>query len=224
VRSRLGYEGDLLDTDTEVARFLAALDELGLADRTLVIITADHGEALGEHGLVGHGWFMLEPVLHVPLILRAPGRVPAGRRVGALASLADLPPTILELVGAPPGPPMQGASLVPLLANADDERFRDRVLHAEKRGKDWILIARRGDTKWEVRPSGVKRYDLASDPEEKSPAPADDDPAIGGTAFAERYRADNDAFRARLGSAAAPASVPVDDSVRSKLRALGYTE
>ena len=224
VRSRLGYEGDLLYTDEEVARFLAALDDLGLADRTLVIITADHGEALGEHGLVGHGWFMLEPVLHVPLIVRAPGRVPAGRRVGALASLADLPPTILELVGAPPGPPMQGASLVPLLDDPDDERFRDRTLYAEKRGKDWILIARRGETKWEVRPSGVKRYDLASDPEEKSPAAADDDPAIGGAGFAERYRADNDAFRARLGSASAPASVPVDDSVRSKLRALGYTE
>lgn len=83
--------GDLLDT----------LRARGVLDQTIVIVTSDHGEQFGEHGLTDHANSLYLPLLHVPLFIRYPADVPAGRRVDALVSLRNLPATILELAGAP---------------------------------------------------------------------------------------------------------------------------
>src|SRR6185369_13700653 len=93
---------------------LDRLETLGLADDTLVVFTSDHGEAFGEHGAYLHD-DLYAGTLRVPLVMRFPGRVPAGRRVPDRVRLLDVMPTVLELldVQAPSG--LQGRSLAPLL-------------------------------------------------------------------------------------------------------------
>ena len=91
---------------------LDALDELGLADTTVVILTADHGEAFGEHGRAGHGKSLHEQVVRVPLLVHVPDLAP--RRVAETVRLIDVMPTVLALFDVA-SPPAAGASLVPAL-------------------------------------------------------------------------------------------------------------
>src|SRR6185436_5875330 len=101
--------------DSRLGELFARLDRLDLSDRTLVIITSDHGESLGEHGLYTHGSSLHEEQVRVPLILRLPGRLPAGLVVSdGMASHVDLVPTILDLAGQRPAAGAQGLSLRPL--------------------------------------------------------------------------------------------------------------
>ncbi len=95
------YDGEIAFTDQQVGRLLAGLDRLGLAENTLVALTADHGESLGEHGEATHGVLLYDATLRVPLVLRLPARLPAGELRRDLASLADVAPTLLALAGLP---------------------------------------------------------------------------------------------------------------------------
>ncbi len=103
------YESCIRYLDDELDRLLTTLQRRGVLDRTIVVIASDHGEYLGEHGLWGHGKGMHLEVLHVPLVLRYPAHVPAGRRVEHVVSLQNLPATLLALAGSPAALP--GASL-----------------------------------------------------------------------------------------------------------------
>jgi len=225
VKARLGYEGDLLYTDAELARLLEGLAALGEDESTVVVVTADHGEALGEHGVIGHGWYLIEPVVHVPLLIRAPGRVAAGLRVGAPASLADVTPTILDLAGIAVPPVLQGRSLVPVLERPDDPRFLERAVYVEKETEEGGLTvaALQGRYKWvDARPRAMTRWDLEADPEELAGSTAPGDLADG-VELVARYRAANDELRARLGLQGSR-TAPVDDDTMQKLRALGYVD
>ncbi len=93
------YDGEVAYTDAALGRLLARLDRLGIRGSTLVVVTSDHGEGLGEHGEAEHGFFLYETTLRVPLIARWPGALAAGTRVGADARSIDILPTILDLVG-----------------------------------------------------------------------------------------------------------------------------
>ncbi len=90
------YDGGIAYTDHEVGRFLKGLETLGLDDNTIIVITSDHGESFFEHGAPLHG-DLREPNLHVPLIIRAPGLMPA--RIRDLVQVQDVTPSLLELVG-----------------------------------------------------------------------------------------------------------------------------
>ncbi len=96
---RNDYDACLVYVDREIERLLDGLAARGVLDNTLVVITADHGEQFGEHGLTGHGNSLYRPNLHVPLLVVLPGAVPAGRRVAETVSLRDVPRTILALTG-----------------------------------------------------------------------------------------------------------------------------
>jgi arylsulfatase A-like enzyme len=87
--------------DKYIGKILGKLEELGLADDTLVLFTTDHGHLYGQHGLVAKGAFHYEDLIELPFIVRYPGRVPAGVRSDALQSLVDLSPTFLGLLGLP---------------------------------------------------------------------------------------------------------------------------
>ena len=76
-----------------------------------MIVTSDHGEQFGEHGLIEHGNSLYWPVLHVPLVISFPGRVPEGQSVAEPVSLADLPTTVLDLLRLPNTQAFPGASL-----------------------------------------------------------------------------------------------------------------
>ena len=96
------YAAAVATIDAEVGRLLDELKRMGELDRTIVIVTSDHGEQFGENGRRGHGKDLHMPALHVPLIMIAANRVPAGTRVKRTVSLRDLPATILDLAGAGP--------------------------------------------------------------------------------------------------------------------------
>jgi arylsulfatase A-like enzyme len=113
------YAGEMAWTDSEVGRLLARLDELGLRERTLVVVTADHGDEFFEHGGLGHRRTLFEEVTRVPLILRLPGTLPAGKRVDALASTLDLAPTMLDLVGLDTPPEVVSTSLRDVIDGRD---------------------------------------------------------------------------------------------------------
>jgi arylsulfatase A-like enzyme len=139
------YAGELAWTDAQVGRLLARLDELGLAERTLVVLSADHGDEFFEHGSIGHRRTLHEEVLQVPLVMRLPGVLPAGKRVAGVVSNADVLPTVLELLGLADPPGLASRSLVPLARGAEaahgGEAFGRLVLVREV---DYFLPAEGG--------------------------------------------------------------------------------
>jgi arylsulfatase A-like enzyme/Flp pilus assembly protein TadD len=93
------YDAEIAFMDRQVGRLTAFLEQRGLTSRTLVIAIGDHGEGLEDHGEVEHGYLLNDEVLHVPFIVSLPGRIHEGQRVAALVSLADVLPTVLDVLG-----------------------------------------------------------------------------------------------------------------------------
>ena len=112
--NRVLYDGAVAYMDAEIARILATLRGSGVLDSTLVVITADHGELFGEHGLVEHTSSLYYKVLHVPLIFRWPSRIPARTVVERVVSLRDVARTITGLTFPARESPFPGVSLAPL--------------------------------------------------------------------------------------------------------------
>jgi choline-sulfatase len=161
--------------DDQVGRMLSALEETGQIDDTIILFTSDHGEMLGDHGIYLKGPFFYECAIRVPLILSWPGRI-AAQRSGALVELTDLPQTLLDAVGLPHHPGMQGRSLWPLLtgeANAD--RHRNDVYCEYYNAMPWhqdptaqATMVRTDQFKIAVdhTTSHGELYDLLADPDE----------------------------------------------------------
>jgi arylsulfatase A-like enzyme len=120
------YAGAIAFMDSQIGRLLDRLEQKGAIETTAVIVVADHGESLGDHGELEHGIFLYESALHVPLIVRAPKVAP--RRISALTSLVDIVPTVLELMGAEPRP-ADGVSLMPALSGHG--ALPERAVYAE---------------------------------------------------------------------------------------------
>ncbi len=97
---RIAYEGAIAQLDAEIGRLLDALRRRGGLDRTVVIITSDHGEEFGEHGSLGHGRTLYSEVIHVPLVIVYPPAVPAGTVVTDPVTLRDVPATVSALTGS----------------------------------------------------------------------------------------------------------------------------
>ena len=113
------YDANLRYADWGVGELEKVLSDMGLLERSLLIITSDHGEAFGEHGHVWHGRSVHEETAHIPLLVRFPGNELAGSRIPALTQTVDLLPTIFDLLEVPyPQEGVQGRSLLPLLAGA----------------------------------------------------------------------------------------------------------
>lgn len=104
------YEASMAYLDQELGRLFRELDRLGLRGSTLIVLTSDHGEQFGEHGLVDHGTSLYWPVLHVPLVVWLPAGGPAGLRVETPVSLREIPATVAEVVGLA-GSPFPGRTL-----------------------------------------------------------------------------------------------------------------
>ena len=110
------YDGEIAYADAQLGRLLAFLDRRGVARDTLVVVTSDHGEGLGEHGEDEHVLFVYDSTLRVPLLARWPAVLPAGRRITGQFRSVDIAPTVLELMRLPPVP-MSGASRAKNLEN-----------------------------------------------------------------------------------------------------------
>src|SRR5437867_8420840 len=115
------YDGEVACADQATGELLGALESMGLLARTLVVLTADHGESLGEHDyFFEHGAYLYEPTVRVPLIISYPPSVPAGKTVTAQARTIDIVPTVLDVAGIPVPPGLQGQSLLPRMLGRDD--------------------------------------------------------------------------------------------------------
>lgn len=121
------YDGEIAFADEQVARLLEHLTQRGLRENTLVVVLADHGEGLGDHRETEHGYLLNEEVLHVPWIMAGPGVTP-DLSVGALVSLEDLLPTVLELLDVGTSIDFAGRSLAPALRG---EAIESGVSYAE---------------------------------------------------------------------------------------------
>jgi arylsulfatase A-like enzyme len=222
------YDAEIAFADAQLGELLAALEALGLARDTLLLVTADHGEGLMQHGHLEHGVHIYEEQVRVPLLVRWPARLAAGRVVESAVSLVDVVPTVLELLGAPPAEGLGGTSLVPELdgkARLDPTRpiflyrqlFPPTVVESTPvRGEKFGV--RIGAWKYILGPEeGSKElYDLSQDPGERTNRfPLDPQRA---DFLASRM----ESWRASLPRAAAGPGVSEED--REKLRALGYTE
>jgi choline-sulfatase len=162
------YYGQVTMMDGCFGRILRALDELGLTDRTLVVFTSDHGNLLGQHGLMDKAVpAFYDDLMRVPLILRLPGRIPAGRTNHAWATSVDVAPTILDYLGAAPLAKAHGRSLRPLLEGKPDE---EGSVFGERGPLDKPEVGRMIRTRqWKlnVLPGGRKElFDLENDPNE----------------------------------------------------------
>jgi arylsulfatase A-like enzyme len=117
------YDGEIAAVDAEVGKLVDALDASAVRDRTLVVVSTDHGESLGEHGYYfDHGENLFDPSVRIPLIVAGPGVV-AGSRTDVLATTLDLVPTVLDAVKVSYPPDLAGESLLPA---ARGERRPDR--------------------------------------------------------------------------------------------------
>ena len=115
------YDREIEYLDSEIQRLVARLAESGELDRTIFVVTADHGEHFGEHGLLYHHNSFYEELVMVPLIMRYPDVLAAGTAVERVVSLVDVPATILEMVGIDPPNPIHGTSLLPFVDAASGD-------------------------------------------------------------------------------------------------------
>jgi hypothetical protein len=105
------YDGELRWVDDHIARVLAAVEDLGIADRTAIVVTSDHGDEFFEHGYKGHGRTLYNEVTRIPLIMKAPG-VPGGQVIESPVGLADIMPTALAFLGVEAPAGMSGLDLL----------------------------------------------------------------------------------------------------------------
>ena len=213
------YDGEVAWTDELIGRLEGGLQRLGLQDETLLVVTSDHGEGLGEHGESVHGFFVYESTLRVPLIVRGPG-VPPGRRVKEVARSVDLLPSVLDLLGvpAPAGWKGSGRSLAPVLRGTapmtPEPAYAESLLPLLHYG--WSDLRALRDGRWKyIQAPRPELYDLETDPGETR------DLAAEMPARAEALRNGVAAHLARERAVATDAAgVPAD--LLEKLGALGY--
>jgi arylsulfatase A-like enzyme/Flp pilus assembly protein TadD len=161
------YDGEVAFVDASLGKLFAALEKDGLNGRTIVILTADHGESLGEHGESTHGYFAYNPAIQVPLIIAAPGLKP--RRSPEPAGHADLFPTVCDLLGMTIPEGLQGLSLRPAM---DGKSLPSRRIYFESLSPyyalGWAPLTGYLENGQKFIESPIPEvYDLAADPGEK---------------------------------------------------------
>ncbi len=159
------YSGEIAYADSQLGRILDLLTELGVRDRTLVVMTSDHGEGLGEHNEQTHSLLIYDSTMHIPLILNAPGALPAGLRLDRQVSLIDVAPTLLDLLGVPAPAPMDGVSLIRDLPPAPRSLYIETLSSKTLHGWAPLMGVRREDYKYIFAPR-AEVYDLRADPRE----------------------------------------------------------
>ncbi len=165
------YDGAIAYMDAAIQSIFTALEAHGILDETIVVINADHGETLYDHEcwFDHHGTY--DNVLHVPLIIRYPAKVPAGKRVKGYNRQQDLVPTLMELAEIDPGIAFDGQSLMKLVrgevASFDSEFYITECTWMRKHGwrtPEWKLIVAL-EPDFHFKPP-VELYNLVQDPEE----------------------------------------------------------
>jgi arylsulfatase A-like enzyme len=222
-RYRQLYDGEISYFDEHLGALFGELRTRELFARTLIVLTADHGEEFHEHGGWWHGTTLYDEQLRVPLIVKPAGPARGARVVDSFATHLDVAPTMLTAAGLPVPPHMQGHPL-PLDGGAAVEReqvfaeqdFEGNVLDAV-RTRGWKLITANPGNPRGL--SGEELFDVTNDPGERYNLAATSPPALGDM----QVRLARAAQKAREGAGAAEQGL-LDDVTRERLRALGYVD
>ena len=215
-----GYDAEVSRVDRNIGRIDAYLRKWNLIDRTHVILVSDHGESLGEHGESGHGFFLYDATLHIPMIVRpASASALAPRRVSQAVSLVDVMPTVLQLAGIARPSAVQGRSLVRMMLGKEAHGIgicSETYVPQLQFGWSPLRCYRLGHYKLIDAPR-AEFYDLAADPAETVNLFAKSQ------ALASQYHEQMAEFVARLRTpgSSRPAAGPVPEA-SEKLAALGY--
>lgn len=214
------YDQEIAAADRGVGAILDRLRTANVLDDTLVVLTADHGESLDEHGEKTHGLFIYDATQHVPLIWRYPRQLPAAATYADPVRAVDIVPTILTLLGLPGARETQGVSLLAALQGT--ERLPDLPQYAESLlaevgfGMAPLQGIRQHGTKY-IRAPRPELYDLHADPRELANRYTDADPR------AQALAATLDTVLADSAQRAAPVQPSaIDHETAEMLRALGY--
>ena len=162
------YDGEIAYMDSCFGKVLARLREKGLLERTLIVVAGDHGEAFGEKGELGHGVFIYDVTMKVPLIFHAPGNLPKGQVVASRVRLIDVMPTVLDALKMSINKPVQGTSLLPYMEGRKKEDlpcYLESYYPLETYG--WSELVGLIDEGWKfIRAPRSELYDIKTDPGE----------------------------------------------------------
>lgn len=164
------YLGELTLLDSQVGRLLDGLEQLGFADKTMVVYTTDHGDMCGGHGMIDKHFVMYDDVVRVPLLVRWPGYIAPGQTSDAfICNGLDLATTFCQVAGVPVPATFQGASLLPLFTRPDTHERAD--MFGMYHGNQFGLYSQRmvRDRRWKYIWNATAEdelYDLARDPAE----------------------------------------------------------
>ena len=204
------YDGEVAAADAAVGALLDFLRERGLYDRAIVIVTSDHGEGLMDHGEEQHSILLYREAIQVPLFLKLPGQLRAGETVRDPVQLADIAPTVAELVGLVPPAAASARSLLRPRTGADRELYAETFYPRLHLGWSELRSIVDGRLHYIDGPR-PELYDLSVDPGETRDLAAREPRTL------ERMR---DALRRVPAGPAAPSGV--DSAVAERLGALGY--
>jgi len=220
VRSPTVYDAEIAVLDQAVGRVLDELRREGTLDDTLAVVTADHGESLGEHGEKTHALFIYDATVRVPLILRFPRQLPRGKVYAGPVRTVDVVPTVLAALGLPGGGETQGKDLLPALRGdvepPDLPQYSESLLAQVGFGMSPLYGVRHAGWKW-IRAPRPEVYDLHGDPHELANLYPRE--ARRGAALDRELAAILDDSRRR---ALAPQKSAMDGETVRNLRALGY--
>ena len=217
------YDGNLAYADQRLGELRELLEASGVLENTVVFVTSDHGEALREHGHIGHMVQLYEPSVRIPLIVRFPaGLGPAGERVGSFAGLTDLTATIADVFGVLEGTAadreFQGTSLLPSIYGART----DTTVHFQSYGERprYAMRDERYKLIFDSSNGREELYDLRSDPGETENV-AEGQPVL---AALHRQRLHRWILEQRVGQSAPSQQAKISEEQMENLRALGYVK
>lgn len=165
------YEAEIASVDFQVGRLRDALEKRGLWERTAIVVAADHGESLGEHGERTHGLFLYDAVLRVPLLLRLPGGSVRGVVSDRVVSLVDVLPTVVDLYDLADSERRDGESLLREPSEKDRAVYLETLYPWQDYGWAPLTGLRRRKDKYVLAPKD-EYYDLSTDPGETKPGTA----------------------------------------------------
>jgi arylsulfatase A-like enzyme/Tfp pilus assembly protein PilF len=213
------YDGEIAFADAQVGRLLHFLKEKGLYQKTLIVLSGDHGEGLGEHGEKTHGFFIYNSTLHVPLLIHLP-RPTAMHQLTEPVSTVDILPTVLQILGIPAPSQLQGTSLLPLISGMN--QAESSYLYAEtflpRLHFNWSeLRGLENDRYHFILAPKPELYDLSKDPKELHNLYAD-------------KRAVSDELNTKLSAVIREYTpgqeladkTPLDPALMERLKSLGY--
>lgn len=220
-RGRIGlYDGEIAFMDEQIGRIMTWLKEKGLDKKTVIVIVGDHGEGLGEHGEMTHGYFIYDYAVRVPLLVVVPVEEFQGIRVKQQVRTIDIFPTVLDMTGLPTPTQNQGKSLLPLIfqpkKNENFEAYSEAMTPDILYGWSPLLSLRQGKYKYIDAPR-PELYDLSLDPQELSNIQTEHPQLVQNMKTAlDRI------IRETSSNAPAPESANLDRATLERLASLGY--